>query len=61
MESDKKEDSCYGSSLMYVKGVCGEYKRWGKKGMYGVNELNMDTHEHLVNLKVNINYFHFKI
>ena len=27
----------------------------GEKEMYGVNELNMDTHEHLVNLKVNIN------
>ena len=39
---------------MYVKGVCGEYKRWGKKRMYGVNELNMDTHEHLVNLNANI-------
>lgn len=25
----------------------------GKKGMYGVNNLNMDTHEHLMNLKVN--------
>ena len=36
-------------------------KDGGKKGMYGVNKLNMDTHEHLVNLKVNINYFHFNI
>ena len=25
----------------------------GKKGMDGVNKLNMDTHEHLMNLKVN--------
>ena len=25
----------------------------GKKEMYGVNKLNMDTHEHLMNLKVN--------
>lgn len=46
---------------MYVKGVRSEYKGWGKKGMYGVNELIMDTHEHLVNLRVNMNYFHFKI
>ena len=61
MERNKNKDSCYGSCLMYVKGVCSEYKGWGKKGMYGVNELIMDTHEHLVNLRVNINYFHFKI
>ena len=61
MESDKNEDGCCGSCLMYIKGVCVEYKRLGKKVMYGVNKLNMDTHEHLVNLKVNINYFHFKI
>ena len=48
-------------AFMYMEGVCGEYKRWGKKEMYGVNELNMDTHKHLVNLKVNINHFHFEI
>ena len=30
-ESDKNKDGCYGSCLMYIKGVCGEYERRGKK------------------------------
>ena len=29
--------------------------------MYGVNKLNMDTHEYVVNLKVNVNYLHVKV
>ena len=31
MKSGENEDGCYGSCLMYVKGVCDEYKRWGKR------------------------------
>lgn len=29
--------------------------------MYGVNKLNMDTHEYVVNLEVNVNYLDVKV
>lgn len=35
--------------------------KMGKKGMYGVNKLNMDTHEYVVNLEVNVNYLNVKV